>query len=122
MAIGGAGAGGRRGLIIVGSGGSGSCRVSHSTGGITAVATRSAGVGRVGIVVLVVLTGMVIQLGLRVRMMRMLAVGKLLGVVFRLLLMSLMRGHGSGEISKGRLSIFHRRETAYHGDRRICCV
>ena len=113
VAIGGAGAG-CRGLIIAGGGGgggSGSRRVSYSTGGITAVATGGADVWGVGIVVLVVLTltGVVVQLGLRGRG-RMLTVDKLLGM------MSLMRGHGSGEIPKGRLSIFHRGETAHHGD------
>lgn len=116
VAIGGAGAGGM-GLIIAGSGGggSGSRRVSYSTGGITAVTTGGAGVGGVGIVVLVVLAGVVVQLGVRVRMrMRMLTVGKLLGIM-----RSPMKGHGSGKIPKGRLSIFHRRETAHHGDRNL---
>lgn len=110
VAIGGTGVGG---LIITGSsgggcGGSGSRRVSRSAGMITAVAVGSAGVGGLAIVVLVVLTGMVVEeLGL--------GLGLRLGMVGKLL-MSLMRGHGSGEISKGRLSVFHGRETAHHGD------
>ena len=102
-------------LIMIGRSGSrGSRRVSHCAGGITIVTVGSAGVGRVEIVVLVVMIGMMVveELGLRL--------GMRLGVVDELLLMmmvvvSRVRGHGSCEISKGRLSVFHGGEPAHHG-------
>ena len=97
-------------LIMIGrSGSSGSRGVSHGAGGMTIVTVGSAGVGRVEIVVLVVMIGMMVlkELGL--------GMGMVDELLLKMMVVSRMRGHGSCEISKGRLSVFHGGEPAHHG-------
>ena len=97
-------------LIMIGrSGSGGSRRVGHGAGGITIVTVGSAGVGRVEIVVLVVMIGMMVlkELGL--------GMGMVDELLLKMMVVSRMRGHGSCEISKGRLSVFHGGEPAHHG-------